>query len=118
MELAIKAAILEHAADTGRPARIDGHSLQALWNELGAQILAAGFLLPDPWGEHCQRVVQHIHEIDPTGEVARYPNSLRGEPFASTVVSIDDLGVAVWHVCYFCESAWEMLGAIPQEERR
>jgi hypothetical protein len=67
--------------------------------------------MPDEeeWGQHCGRLLGHIHEIDPTGEAFRYPHKLDGRKFAYTRVELDGLAKAHRHITMYCGASLDML---------
>ena len=109
-ELHLKGVICEYALATNRNADTSSeHRLLWLWTEAEAQIQAAGWTTDDRWSEHCRRLVQHLHEVDPRGERFRYPHNNAGKAFAYTRVELEGLAMAHAHITTWCGAAIDML---------
>jgi hypothetical protein len=59
----------------------------------------------------CERLICHIHNIDPTGELFRYPHNLGGKLFQYTYVEIKGLVDAHQHITLYCGASLDMLSA-------
>ncbi len=116
VELSIKSAINEYAQSAGEIPDIQGHSLLRLWNELMRQSAAAGYRNDDAWTVHCDKLIRHLHDVDPDGERFRYPTSRSGIEFECTKVDVERLAVAHWHIGVLCDAMGEMLQALGRKE--
>lgn len=111
IELHLKAAIKEFESYTGEDIKECGHNIWELWRELQRlQFDVAG--LPgegDTWGKHVDKLISHIHAIDPTGEAFRYPENKSGRKFEYTRVELDGLVKAHHHVTSYCGASMDYL---------
>lgn len=111
MELSLKAAIDECSRHTFAGSILEGHNLHVLWKELLKQIARGGFLVDDEWTQHCERLIAHIHQFDPSGERFRYPANKSGSPFDLTQVQFGELLKAHWHIVNYCDAVISMFDA-------
>jgi hypothetical protein len=109
IELHLKWAIEEFYGYTGDPSGDHGHHLVRLWQELKRQFALAGMPDEEEWGKHCGRLLEHIHQIDPTGEAFRYPHNLGGVAFQYTRVELEGLAKAHHHITMYCGASLDML---------
>jgi hypothetical protein len=111
IELHLKSAIEDFANYTGEDIKDCGHNLLDLWRELQRlQFDVAG--LPgkgDEWGTHVEKLINHIHAIDPTGEAFRYPENRAGKKFDYTRVELDGLVKAHHHITSYCSASMDYL---------
>jgi hypothetical protein len=108
IELSLKDTILEYASTDAVPAKIDGHGLMQLWNQLLGYLERWGVPGTDEWGVYCTKLLNHIHEADPDGERFRYPTAKDGKPFELTRVELDGLIRAQWHLTIYCDGCANM----------
>lgn len=111
IELHLKWALEEFISYTGDLGKDFGHSLLDLWNELKRQqfVLAA---LPgegEPWSVHCEKLIKHMHNIDPKGDSFRYPHSVSKKLFAYTRVEFEGLVKAHDHITSYCGASMDVL---------
>jgi hypothetical protein len=118
IELSIRGAIIEYAEALGESPDVAGHSLARLWNELMRLAQATGFKNDDARTIHCEKLVLHLHDVDPDGERFRYPTSRAGVPFECARVDVERLAVAHWHIGLLCDAMGEMLGSVGRENGR
>ena len=111
IELSIKSAIVEFAGTDTVPAHLEGHGLLALWYQLGKYMARWGTPNDDNWGKHCEKLLSHMHEADPDGERYRYPADLKGQSFTVTLVDLEDLVMAHWHITTYCDGCVSMHAA-------
>ena len=117
MELHLKYAIEEYSGYTGEGGKYTGHDLLALWNELRRQIMLADVGDDgDEWNKHVDRLIKHIHAIDPKGDSFRYPHSISGKVFDYTRVEFEGLVKAHQHITGYCGASIDVLSA--HRERR
>jgi hypothetical protein len=110
IELHLKYAIEQFAEYTGEGGRDNGHDLLALWGELRRQFeLASIPNAGDDWGRHVDRLIKHIHAIDPKGESFRYPHNLSGKLFNYTRVELEGLVKAHQHITGYCGASIDVL---------
>lgn len=111
MELHLKWAIEEFAEYTGEKGAYTGHDLLALWKELQRQQFDLADLpgRDDPWGLHVNKLINHIHNIDPKGDFFRYPHNIQGKPFEYTRVVFEGLVKAHNHVTGYCGASLDVL---------
>lgn len=112
IELHLKSAIKEFESYTGEDAKNCGHNVLDLWREFQRLQLVAG--LPgtgddDTWGSHVEKLINHIHAIDPTGEAFRYPENNAGKKFEYTRVELDGLVKAHHHITSYCSASMDYL---------
>ncbi len=111
-ELHLKDVIREFSAVNGTPdIASNEHRLVPLWTRATAQILAAGYPVDDDWSLHVGKLIQHMHDFDPSGQRFRYPEDNTGKQFARTLVELKDLGGAHAAITLWCEAAIDMLQA-------
>ena len=110
IELHLKLAIDEYVEYTGRSVEASGQQLVPLWNELKRQFELAGMPDLDEWGRHCERLIAHIHDIDPDGESFRYPTHLGDKTFNSAHIELEGLKKAHRNIVLYCEASLNLLG--------
>jgi hypothetical protein len=112
IELHLKYAIQEFAKYTGEQGTETGHDLLALWTELQRQQFELAELSgkDDPWGKHVDRLIKHIHSIDPKGDSLRYPHNITGKLFKYTRVEFEGLVKAHEHITGYCGASIDVLG--------
>ncbi|QND71394.1 hypothetical protein [Tardiphaga robiniae] len=109
IELHIKWVIDEFGKYTGEAGLTSGHDLLALWREMQRQFVIAGMPAEEEWGEHCERLIRHMHQMDPTGEMFRYPHDRKGKPFQYTYVEFKGLEKAHHNVTLYCGASLDVL---------
>ena len=109
VELNLKWVIFEFAEYTGVGPADQSHDLMKLWQELRRQLEAAKLPLDDHWGAHCARLIEHVHEIDKTGEAFRYPARRSGQSFDYTFVEFNGLVEAHEHITGYCSASLDVL---------
>jgi hypothetical protein len=109
IELHLKDAIEAYGRYSPLEPELAGHNLACLWNHLQKQIETAGFPTDDDWTRYCNKLIHHIHEIDPDGERFRYPSNVKGVEFEFTRVELEGLKKAHWHVTGYCDAAASMI---------
>jgi hypothetical protein len=110
IELHLKYAIEQFAEYTGEAGRDTGHDLLALWSELRRQIELANISSDgDDWGLHVDRLIRHIHAIDPKGDSFRYPHNISGKLFNYTRVEFEGLVKAHQHITGYCGASIDVL---------
>ena len=110
IELHLKSTIATYADYTRDPSPDCGHRLLDLWNELKRQFNLASMPDQEEWGHHCERLIHHIHNIDPTGKSFRYPAKRDGKLFDYTYVELQGLVEAHNHITTYCDASIDMLG--------
>jgi hypothetical protein len=112
IELHLKCAIQEFSEYTGKQATEKGHDLLALWVELQRQQFDLADLpgRDDPWGKHVDKLIRHIHAMDPKGDSFRYPHSIGGKPFHYTRIEFEGLVKAHKHITLYCGASMDVLG--------
>jgi hypothetical protein len=112
MELHLKWAIEEFESYTGEKSKDYGHSLLDLWHELNRQQFDLADLpgRDDAWGKHVDKLIKHIHGIDPKGDSFRYPHSVGGKLFNYTRVEFEGLVKAHGHITGYCGASLDVLG--------
>ncbi|MGJ5151822.1 hypothetical protein [Bradyrhizobium sp. SZCCHNRI1029] len=112
IELHLKWAIEEFESYSGEKAKECGHDLLALWGELQKQQFDLADLpgRDDPWGKHVDKLIKHMHNIDPKGDSFRYPHSIGGKLFAYTRIEFEGLVRAHNHVTGYCGASLDVLG--------
>jgi hypothetical protein len=109
IELHLKDAIESYGRYSTVAPELSGHHLARLWNHLQKQIEHGGFPNDDNWTRYCNKVIHHIHEIDPDGERFRYPLNVKGVEFEFTRVELEGLKNAHWHITRYCDAAASMI---------
>ncbi|MCA0035062.1 hypothetical protein [Mesorhizobium sp. B263B2A] len=109
LELSLKNAILG-CSEPELP-DLNGHSLLQLWSRLQALVRDHGFTSDEDWTNHCGRLIQHIHDVDPDGERFRYPTDKDHKRFLFTKMDLEGLAVAHWHIGMVAEANVEMVDA-------
>jgi hypothetical protein len=108
VELALKGTILEYAETDSMSPKLGTHNLQALRDQLGEYLDRWGLPATDDWGEHCAKLIAHMHESDPDGERFRYPSNMKGETFELTRLDVEELIRAQWHITMYLDACCEM----------
>jgi hypothetical protein len=108
IELHLKDTIREYAKTDDMPADLGTHNLMWLWNQLGTYMERYGIPADDEWGVYCDKLLNHIHEVDPDGERFRYPTARDGAPFEITRVELEGLVRAHWHITMYCDGCANM----------
>ena len=112
IELHLKYAIQEFSEYTGEQGTEKGHDLLALWNELQRQQYDLADLpgRDDLWGKHVDKLIKHIHAIDPKGDSFRYPHNMSGKLFKYTRVEFEGLVKAHGNITGYCGASIHVLG--------
>ena len=109
IELHLKDAIEHYGRCSTLEPELSSHNIARLWNHLQAQIQHAGFPTDDDWTRYCNKLVHHIHEVDPDGERFRYPSNVQGVEFEFTRVELEGLQKAHFHITGYCDAAASMV---------
>lgn len=91
IELALKCTILEYAQTDDIAAKVDGHDLVSLWDQLSAFMARWGNPPTDDWGVIVTKQIADIQEVDPKGDRFRYPTDIKGKRFELTHVELEGL---------------------------
>lgn len=91
--------------------KLGTHSLQALWDQLGEYMSRWGVPNTDEWGVFCTKLIAHMHDVDPDGERFRYPSNRKGETFELTMLDVEELVRAEWHLTMYLDGCCEMHSA-------
>ena len=110
IELSLKSVTFDLESWSGIEAVHDTHNLMKLWNWLQKQMLAMGFARED-YGAYCEKLVNHINEVDPTGERFRYPSNNAKQPFEQADLDLEGLIKAHWHITTYADACRQMLSA-------
>jgi len=89
--------------------KFSDHGLAKLWTRLLAVINNNGYNTDDEYADYCGKLVNHIHEADPSGERFRYPVTTSGIEFEYTRVELEGLVRAHFHITNYCEGSILML---------
>jgi hypothetical protein len=89
--------------------KFSDHRLAKLWTQLLVAIKSNGYETGDEYADYCGKLINHIHEADPSGERFRYPISTSGIEFEYTRVELEGLVRAHFHITNYCEGSILML---------
>jgi len=98
-------------SDTHHCGKDYGHNLLDLWNELKRQQFGLAALPGEGelWGRHVEKLINHMHAIDPKGDSFRYPHSISRKLFAYTRVEFEGLVKAHDHITSYCGAFVDVL---------
>ena len=91
LELNLKSALTEYGKTDDVEPNLNDHNLLKLWVQLVASMRRWGLALDDEWTAHCEKLLRHVHDVDPDGERFRYPMTTTGACFEVTEVDLEGL---------------------------